>query len=255
MTKPTCKSPNAAPTSKQTFAVFCLTGNDVRGTDLTRQEMSNMIGDLKSKGDHTLPAGKKYIDKHGDESDFICTKAALRETANKLWKKSGRDNPMTVGAVSNKTPGVGGKPYDDSRWALDLIKKAELAGEEALRKLIESKKVAPMVVQQHENMADDNSPVAQEWVVPGGPCGFAMIRVKMVNGPSRKFINQLKKAGLAGGRNSHRDWSKSDYYGGFMKSFSMVGGQSLAYKTAYAYAYEGVLAEAGINTWVWSRMD
>ena len=40
-----------------------------------------------------------------------------------------------------------------------------------------------------------------------------------------------------------------------MKSFSMVGGQSLAYKTAYAGAYSEVLAKEGIDTWIWTRMD
>ena len=112
-----------------------------------------------------------------------------------------------------------------------------------------------MVVQQHSDVLDDSSPVKKEWVVPGGPCGFASIRVKCTNGPSRKFINQLKKAGLAGDQNTFKEWSKSDYYGGFMKSFTLIGGQSLAYKTAYAYGYESVLASEDIDTWIWTRMD
>ena len=248
MKKFTCKDPNGEPTRKQTFAVFCLSGQDIRKSNLTRQEVSNMIGDLKDSGDHTLPKGKTY----GECEDFICSKANLRKTANKLWEKAGTSNPMTVGAVVKKT-----RPSKTiaGTWALKLIKEAEAAGSEALQNLIDSNKVEPMVVQQHENMMDDNSPVAEQWVVAGGPCGFASIRVKCVNGPSRKFVAQLKKAGLAGDRNSFKDWSKSDYYGGYMKSFSVIGGQSLAYKSAYAYAYEGVLAEAGISTWVWTRMD
>jgi hypothetical protein len=124
-----------------------------------------------------------------------------------------------------------------------------------MQELIDSNKVKPMVVQQHAEVMNDSSPVTEQWVVQGGPCGFASIRVKCTNGPSRKFINQLKKNGLAGDRNTFKEWSKSDYYGGYMKSFTMIGGQSLAYKEAYAYAYAGVLDEAGINTWVWSRMD
>lgn len=253
MGKPTCKNPTGEPTSKQTFAVFCMTGNDIRDCGLTRQEVSNMIGDLKSKGDHTLPNDKKYTDKHGDESDFICTKKALRETGNKLWEKSGKTNPNTVGAVL-KSKKKRAKS-NGSTWALDLIKEAESAGQESMQELIDSKKVRPMVVQQHENTLDDDSPVKESWVVEGGACGFASIRVKCTNGPSRKFINQLKKAGVAGDINSHCEWSKSGYYGGYMKSFTLIGGQSLAYKTAYAHGYEGVLAKAGINTWVWTRMD
>ena len=249
MGKTTCKNPTGEPTRKQTFAVFCMTGQDIRDCKLTRQEVSNMIGDLKSKGDHTLPNGKKYTDKSGDETDFICTKEALRETANKLWDKKSR--PFTVGAVLKSKKRV--KPKKS--WALGLIEQAEVAGEKAMQELIDSRKVKPMVVQQHENMMDDSSPVTEQWVVPGGPCGFASIRVKCTNGPSRRFINQLKKAGLAGDRNSFCDWSKSDYYGGYMKSFTMIGGQSLAYKEAYAHAYARVLEAEDINTWVWSRMD
>jgi hypothetical protein len=257
MGKATCKNPAGEPTRKQTWAIFCMTGEDMRKCKLTRQEVSNMIGDLKSKGDHTLPSGKKYTDKHGDESDFICTKAALKETANGLWEKSGKSNPMTVGAVvkSKKVPGNGSKPYDQSRWAVDLLAEAVAKGEESLKILIDSHKVVPMVVQQHADIFNDNSPVTEQWVVEGGACGFASIRVKCTNKASRKFISQLKKSGIAGGRNDFKEWSKSDYYGGYMKSFTRIGGQSLAYKTAYAYGFESVLAKAGIDTWVWTRMD
>ena len=246
MAKTTCKDPNGAPTRKQTWCVFCLTGQDIRESNLTRQEVSNMISDLKDSGDHTLPKGKTY----GDGEDFICTKENLKKTRDKLWDKETR--PFTVKAVleSKKKHNSNG-----SSWALDLIAKAEAAGQEAMQELIDSKKVMPMVVQQHENVMDDSSPVAEQWVVAGGPCGFAAIRVKCTNGPSRKFINQLKKAGLAGDINSHCEWHKSDYYGGFMKSFTLIGGQSLAYKEAYAHAYAEVLDAEGINTWVWSRMD
>jgi len=224
----TCKNPDGEPTRKQTFAVFCMTKKDIRDIDMTRQQVSDIIGALKSVGVATLPDGSFLYHKDG--------------------KKEGVEWDKEV------------KPYSvkSKSWALDLIEKAESAGELAMKELIASKKVVPMVVQEHADMADDNSEVVQEWVVEGGPCGFASIRVKCVNGPSRKFINQLKKAGLAGGdrySGYHTEWSKSDYYGGYMKSFTLIGGQSLAYKTAYASAYARVLEEAGIDTWVWSRMD
>lgn len=255
----TCKNPDGEPTRKQTWAVFCMTGQDIRGANLTRQEVSNMISDLKTTGDHTLPKGKTY----GDGEDFICTKANLKKTRDRLWDKE--ITPFTVGAVLDhkaKTKVDRSNDFSAKRrsnsngsWALDLIAKAEAAGEKAMQELIDSKAVKPMIVQEHENMLDDNSPVKQQWIVQGGPCGFASIRVKCTNGPSRKFISQLKKAGLAGDINSHCEWSKSDYYGGFMKSFTLIGGQSLAYKECYARAYEKVLQAEGINTWIWSRMD
>lgn len=176
-----------------------------------------------------------------EASDII---SALKDGKEVQWPDG---SGSKVKAKSNGTAG------DDVYFA--LLKNAEKAGEEAMEKLIASKKVAPMVVQQHADPMNDNSKVVEEWVVPGGPCGFASIRVKAVNGPSRKFINWLKRKGLAGDQNSFCDWTKSDYYGGYMKSFTLIGGQSLAYKEAYARAYSGVLKSAGINTWVWSRMD
>ena len=207
-----CKDPNAAPTRKQTWCVFCMTKQDIRNKKYTRGEVSQIIGDLKTKGKATAPDGEVFV------------------------SKNGRDKTST-----------------SSNWATDLIKKATEAGEKAMEAIID--KVAPMIVEKHVNMLDDNSPVEQAWVVPGGPCGFAFVRVKCTNGPSRKFINQLKKKGLAGGQNSFKDWTKSDYYGGFIKSFVLEGGQSLAYKEAYAGAFAKVLEEAGINVWVYSRMD
>ena len=226
MAKFTCKDPNGEPTRKQTWAVFCMTRKDIRDTKLTRQQVSDLISALKSVGVATLPDNSLIYHKDGKKEGVKFDKGV-----------------KPSGSKKNRTS-----------WALDLIKEAEAAGEQEMKELIDSKKVRPMVVQQHANMLDDNSPVEQSWVVEGGPCGFASIRVKMVNGPSRKFINQLKKAGLAGGENSHKEWNKSSYYGGYMKFFN-VGGQSLAYKTAYARGYEGVLSKAGINTWVWTKMD
>lgn len=219
MRKTTCKNPKGEPTRKQTWAFFCMTKVDIRNETLTRQQVSNMIGELKSKGETTLN-GKLITSRSGKPS-----------------KKSN------------------GSKKSDSSWALDLIRKAEAAGADAMEDLIASKKVKPMVVQEHANPMDDSSPVTSQWVVDGGPCGFASIRVMCKNGASRKFINQLKKAGLAGDENSHTEWSKSSYYGGYMKSFSLIGGQSLAYKTAYAGAYSKVLEAEGINTWIWTRMD
>jgi hypothetical protein len=233
-----------------------MTGDDIRDIDLTREEVSKMIGDLKSKGDHTLPVGKYYTDKHGDKATFICTRAALNETSAKLMGRS--NHPMSVGAVlkSKKNRKSKGDALRLScAWAVELLREAEAKGEESLKVLIDSQEVQPMIVEQHENVMDDSSPVKEQWVVPGGPCGFASIRVKCTNGKSRKFINQLKKAGLAGDQNTFKEWGKSDYYGGYMKSFTRIGGQSLAYKTAYAYGYESVLCKAGIDTWIWTRMD
>ena len=232
MKKFKCKSPKAEPTSKQTWAVKCMTGQDIRETGLTRQEVSDMIGDLKSKGKAVLPAPRTMPNK-----DIVLY---TRERAKGGGEKS---NSKATRKRSKKS------------WAEELCSKAEAAGQKAMDELIASKTVQPMVVAEHANMLDDSSPVKKSWVVKGGACGFASIRVKCMNGPSRKFINQLKKAGIAGDRNTFKQWSKSDYYGGYMKSFTLIGGQSLAYKVAYAYAYSEVLSNEGIDTWVWTKDD
>lgn len=240
-----CKSPNAEPTRKQTWAVFCMTGQDIRESKLTRGEVSNMISDLKDSGDHFLPKGKTY----GDGEDFICTKANLKKTKDRLWDKETK--PFTVKSVL-KHKASKSAPRND--WAEDLHRGACAAGMKAMQELIDSNKVVPMVVQEHTNMLDDSSPVKQEWVVQGGACGFAWVKVKCSNGPSRKFINQLKKAGIAGGENSHCTWSKSSYHGGFL-FWIHEGGQSMAYKEAYARGYSEVLEKEGINVFWQSRMD
>lgn len=75
---------------------------------------------------------------------------------------------------------------------------AHAAGMAAVNKL----KVVPMVVQQHQNVMDDNSPVTKKWYVADGVCGFAWVNVKPGNSA---FANWLKVKKLA---------SRDSYYGG-----------------------------------------
>jgi hypothetical protein len=99
----------------------------------------------------------------------------------------------------------------------------------------------PMVVQEHANMADDTSPVAQQWIVEGGACGFAWVTVMPA---TCSFAHWLKK---------HKGCSKA-YYGG-MQIWVHEGGQSMARKEAYANAFAEVLKAAGIKAYSGSRMD
>lgn len=136
--------------------------------------------------------------------------------------------------------------------AVALHKKAHEAGMKAL----EAKVPVPMVVAEHENMLDDNSPVAKSWFVSDGVCGFAWVIVKCNTPENRNFINSLKKAGMASGDiNGFRaEWNKDSYYGGFRYSV-MYGNQSYEKKVAYANAFVDVLTEAGIKAWSGSRLD
>jgi len=131
-----------------------------------------------------------------------------------------------------------------------LLKKAHEAGQAAA----EACTPRPMVVQQHANQLDDNSEVVKEWYVPTGVCGFAWVNFKVKSGNSRKFLSFLKKKGLAGDINSHAEWHKDSYYGGYTKWISDYG-QSMELKAAYANAYAAVLHDAGISAYGHSRMD
>ncbi len=99
----------------------------------------------------------------------------------------------------------------------------------------------PMVVQEHSNMADDSSPVAQEWHVPDGVCGFASVH-------------------LSNGRDSFAHWAKKhagfskDYHKGLSFWVSDFG-QSMERKAKFASTVARILRENGIEAYSTSRMD
>lgn len=119
-----------------------------------------------------------------------------------------------------------------------LYKSADQAG----MKAVLAATITPMVVSQHANPLDDNSPVERQWFVSDGPCGFAWVNVKP--GTSR-FAKWLVDKGYA---------SKDSYYGGvtiWVHQFN----QSMQKKETYAAAFASVLAEHGITAHSNSRMD
>ena len=118
-----------------------------------------------------------------------------------------------------------------------LYEKAVAAGMAAL----EAARPRPMVVQQHVNMADDSSPVAQQWLVPDGVCGFAWVTIMPGN---CSFALWMKK---------NADASRG-YHGG-MRFWVHEGGQSMERKEAYARAFAAVLQAAGVKAYAGSRMD
>lgn len=100
----------------------------------------------------------------------------------------------------------------------------------------------PMVVQQHANPLNDNSPVQRQWVVPQGVCGFAWVSIRPGNSP---FANWLKKNNLA----------RKAYEGGVQIWVSYFN-QSMELKEAYAYAFANYLRNThGITAYSNSRMD
>ena len=79
-----------------------------------------------------------------------------------------------------------------------MWKKAQAAANAAS----EAAKPVPMIVQQHANQMDDNSPVIKQWFVEGGVCGFGWVEVKP---RTSKFARWLKARNYGGSS----DYSKS----------------------------------------------
>jgi hypothetical protein len=99
----------------------------------------------------------------------------------------------------------------------------------------------PMIVAQHANVMDDNSPVVEQWHVPSGVCGFAWV---VVRPGTSAFARWLVKHDLAG----------KHYYGGVS---IWVGdyGQSYEKKHAHAVAMAEYLNKVGIDAFPGSRLD
>lgn len=118
-----------------------------------------------------------------------------------------------------------------------LCEAASQAGYDAVSKAT----ITPMVVNQCASPLDDSSPVIKSWFVEDGPCGFASIIVKPGNSAFAKF---LVKSGIA-----------RKHYAGGVSIYVSQFNQSLQKKEAYAYAFSKVLNDAGIYSYVDSRMD
>jgi hypothetical protein len=87
------------------------------------------------------------------------------------------------------------------------------------------------------------------YVVSDGPCGFAWVTLYAERGgESRRFVNTLRKLGLA---------RHSEYEGGYLVHFTMLGGQSYQRKTAAAHAFAEVLRGEveGLRAYGQSRLD
>jgi len=223
MKKSEFKNPDAPATKKQTFAIYCMSKVDVRNEKLTRWQCSQLIGKVKKVSDQMERA--KIV---GDFLEEVCSQPSLP------FEKKAVRKPAKKKATADQ---------------LKIFKEAQRAGEKAMKACVPT----PMVVQQHENMLDDNSSVTKEWFVSDGVCGYAWVVVKC-KGKGVKFINALKRAGLAGGENSFKVFTHSSYYKGFYYHVD-AGNQSYELKTAYAHAFAEVLSKYEIPCYSGSRLD
>lgn len=100
----------------------------------------------------------------------------------------------------------------------------------------------PMIVEEHENQLDDNSPVVARYgPIAAGICGFAAVRVVPGNSSFARWLTSARSA-----RPHHR---------GGIQVFISAYEQSYERKTAHAQAMAGVLREAGVNAYTESRLD
>jgi hypothetical protein len=100
----------------------------------------------------------------------------------------------------------------------------------------------PMIVSQHTNPLNDNSPVVQSWQVSGGACGFAWVNIRPA---TSQFARWLKKTGKV---------DHVAYEGGYNIWCSHFG-QSMERKEKWAEAVASVLHKNGIKAYSRSRMD
>jgi hypothetical protein len=121
----------------------------------------------------------------------------------------------------------------------EIYAEAHFAGMKALA----SCTPVPMVVGSPSTpLGNDIDPSKPTYFVSDGVCGFAWVNVKPGNS---KFAKWLKANGLG----------RTDSYYGGVTVWASEGGQSLAKKEAYAYAFAEVLNKYGIKAYANSRMD
>lgn len=123
-----------------------------------------------------------------------------------------------------------------------LYVKAHMAG----MKAFDAAKPTPMVVGQAKSLFSNEIDYSKGVdVVEDGVCGMAAIYVRPARGTFVKFCKDNNYG------------SKDEYQGGFRVRLKGRAAMSQSYtrKVAYAQAFAGVLQEAGIDCWVWERLD
>jgi hypothetical protein len=124
----------------------------------------------------------------------------------------------------------------DAKFAA-LFDAAMTAGNAALNAAVPT----PMVVSQHANPLDDNSPPVKSWFVSEGACGFAWVTIFPGTSAAARYAKK------------HLGWKPA--YGGGTQYWVSAGGQSIARKEAFAHAFATVLRDGGVTAYAGSRLD
>jgi hypothetical protein len=119
-----------------------------------------------------------------------------------------------------------------------LFNAADAAGKTAAKG---TTPVAMVVGSPTTAFGTDIDPAKPVYVVPGGVCGFAWVRITPANSRAAHYAT------------AH--WDAHPAYHGGVSIFCHDYGQSMTLKEAYADAFAKVLREAGIRAYGESRMD
>lgn len=185
--------PTDKATTKQTWAIFLKTGYDVRGCNLTHQDVQDIFNGTKQAGGFTGAILKRK--------------------------------------VVNSSDSTGKEDFES------IYNKAVEAGMEAGAKVTP----VPMIVREHANPLDSNSPIIKQYQpVNDGVCGFASIKIK--------------------GNTAFGKWAKNKQlarpcYPTGLSFYVHEFNQSLTRKEAYAQAFAKVLNANSITAYAESRMD
>lgn len=211
--------------NRQSFAIKCASGLDVRGLDIDYSFASEVISKLN------------------DEHTYEGTVAVLQgkgATGNPkgFSPYNGKAKKGNKVKTSKKIKGETQKDHENR----ELYERAAAAGEEAAR----AHEAIPMQVVEHTNPLNDNSPIKRAYApTAGGVCGFSWTVIRDGRTSFAKWLVKNNKG------------KQSEYYGGVIVwgEDTKYSGQSMSTKESYTNAFARVLEEAGIKLQTYSRMD
>jgi hypothetical protein len=159
---------------------------------------------------HTTAGKSKYCWDHREEAhhrfvDMVREQKAERDERNAKWK--------------------------------DLFAEAQTAGQTAAL----AHYPTPMIVEEHTDMLDDDSPVRESWHVPDGVCGVAWVTLHPGNCSAALYAKKHLGA-------------KKAYEGG-MSIWVSDYNQSMERKYVHAKAFAAVLNAAGVEAHAHCRRD
>lgn len=208
---------------RQSWAIRCASGLDVRGITFSYEDASRIIGFLNDP--------EKF------SSAVRSLQAQGAKGTPKAFKPYRKNKPVKV------TKGARKPINNKDRAHQELYDRAVKAAEASVAEMTAP---VPMVVAEHTNPLDDNSPIKKVYApAMGGVCGFSWIVVKDSRTSFAKWLVKNEK-----GRSSDYErgviiWGRDNKY----------NGQSMETKQAWTRGFVSVLREAGINAQTYNRMD